>query len=87
MKVEPPPLKARLSQLQWTIYKTVLEAGQSGYSTKALHDLLGPGRKAVTLRTCIHSINRIINPMKLAGRGGRYFLERVNWSEEGKDEL
>jgi hypothetical protein len=70
--------------LQWTLYKMVLEAGPQGYSSKAMLEILGPGRKAVTLRTCIHSINQVINPMKLAGRGGRYFLERVNWSEEGK---
>lgn len=83
IEVKPKPLNEKLTNRQWVIYKAVLDAGPQGASSKDLLGLLADGRRPGTLRTCIYTINQIINPMRLAGRGGRYFLERVKWSEEG----
>ena len=76
MTTEPTPLRDRLTNRQWIIYKAILQAGPDGYPVTALLEKLPEGRKPGTLRTCIFGINKLIKPLKLDGRGGRYFLER-----------
>lgn len=81
MTVEPEPLKERLNYRQWGVFKAVVDAGPQGVASKELLEKLPEGRKPGTLRTCIFKINKIIQPMRLDGRTGRYFLLRM----EGKE--
>ncbi len=80
--IERKPLKARLTTRQWDVYTAVVDAGPEGIAASDLLERHLPGRKPGSLRTCIYTINQLINPQRLEGRGGRYFLGRVNWSEE-----
>ena len=75
-------LMVRMSPRQYSVYMAVTEAGPNGKSTKDLMDAFFVGLKLGTLRTTIFSINTKIAPMCLRSRGGRYYLDRVKWSEE-----
>lgn len=83
---EDKPLAARLTPRQFAVYEAVVKAGPEGIGSQDLIDKCLTGRSSVTLRSCIYSINQIINPQRLAGRGGKYTLDRVNWSMEGLSE-
>ncbi len=71
------PFKEQLTNRQWVIYKAILDAGPAGYPAKGLLEKMTESRNPGTLRTCICAINKLIAPLRLDGRGGRYFLERV----------
>lgn len=79
-------MAVRLTPRQYAVYSAVVQAGVAGIDAQELMDKHLTGRSSVTLRSCIYSINQIINPMKLAGKGGRYTLDRVDWSMEGLSE-
>lgn len=83
--MEERPLERKLTYRQIPIYKAIVEAGTGGISNKDIMEQFLPGRSEATLRSCIYSINQIINPQRLEGRGGRYYLGRVKWSEEPCD--
>jgi len=83
--MEPKPLEARLTARQWNVYRAVVNAGPEGIETDELFKKLPGAKSPVTLRSCVHAVNQIINPMCLRGRNGRYYLERVKWSTEGEE--
>lgn len=83
--MEPRPLEHRLTQRQYAVYATITEAGPDGATHEELIDKCLPGRSAGTLRTCIVGINKLIGPLRLNGRGGRYYLNRVE-QQEGSHE-
>jgi len=71
-----------LTPRQYCIYMAIVEAGPNGKSSKELLETFLAGRQVGTLRTAIFGINSKISPMCLRSRAGRYYLSRVNWSEE-----
>ncbi len=75
----------RLTPRQWSVYKSVVDAGPQGISIEELMEEHFQGYKEGTLRTCVHAINQIINPLRLEGKARRYYLGRVKWSEEPCD--
>lgn len=83
--MEERPLERKLTYRQIPIYKAIVEAGVEGISNRDIMEQFLPGKSEGTLRSCIYSINQIINPQRLEGRGGRYYLSRVKWSEEPCD--
>lgn len=83
--MEKKPSEYRLTPRQWAVYKSVVDAGPEGITLEALMAEHFEGRAAATLRTCVYAINQIINPQRLEGRGGKYYLGRVKWSEEKCD--
>ena len=85
--IQDKPIQAKMTPRQWRIYNAIVSAGPEGMAADRLLFEYMPECKAGTLRTCIHSINALINPRCLRGRGGRYYLDRVNWSEEPIDIL
>ncbi len=80
--MERKPVEYRLTPKQWAVYHSVVNSGQEGAPIKDLMEAHFHGKAEGTLRTCIYAINQIINPMRLEGRGGKYYLGRVKWSEE-----
>ena len=80
--MEQKPIEHRLTVPQYHLYRTVVDAGPEGISAEDLLGVCLPGRSKVRLRTAVYAVNQIINPMRLAGKGGRYYLDRVKWSEE-----
>ena len=75
---------------QHNVYRAVVEAGPEGITTADLLEKHLPGRKPITLRSCVYSINKIIAPKCLRGRGGKYFLvstvlDTKDTTDDGKD--
>lgn len=83
--MERKPTDYRLTPRQWSVYKMVLDAGLEGVSIKDLMEDHFQGKSEGTLRTCVYAINQIINPLRLEGRGGKYYLGRSKWSGEKCD--
>ena len=76
---EEKPIHTRLTGTQWPIYKAIVDAGPEGISIHEIMEKFLPGKKTATLRTFIYAINRLVSPQLLKGRGGRYYLERLEY--------
>ena len=82
--MENKPMNQRMTHRHFLIFKSVLDAGAAGCRTEDLINDCLPGRAPTTLRTCVYAINRIIKPLRIRGHGGRYYLERSDWEENGE---
>ena len=71
-----PEFPEKLTPREWSVYMAIVEGGEQGIGIDLLIDTTLPGRRRGTLRTCVYNINRVIGPMKLVGKNGRYYLER-----------
>jgi len=70
-----PPAALKLTKRQRSVYEDIMSGGHDGYEMNKLMTRFYEGKNSVSLRTCIARINNIISPLKIRGRGKRYFID------------
>ncbi len=73
--MEQDDLSFVLSPKRASIFEAILSTGVNGIAHSELRDRFKINGSPTTLRTTIHQINRVIKPMIIKARNGRYRVE------------
>lgn len=74
-KMDKPPPEFNLTIRQGIIYNLIVAAGPEGVSIEALKLSLFKDMSAVSIRSMICRINKIIDPQRIMARNKTYFIQ------------